>query len=55
MTSCNTERLPEYSQTAEYVPVGELARRQGVKPITSIEDLFPSHAAPTSAASRLSR
>jgi hypothetical protein len=31
--------LPEYSQTAEYVSVEELARRQGVKPITSVEDL----------------
>jgi hypothetical protein len=40
MRSSNTERLPECSHTAEHVPVEELARRQGVKPITSVEDLF---------------
>jgi hypothetical protein len=39
LASTNAERLPTYSQTADYVPVEELARRQGVKPITSAEDL----------------
>lgn len=40
MTSSNAERLPEYPQTAEYVPAEELARRQGVKPVTRVEDMF---------------
>ena len=38
MTSSNAGRLPEWS-TAEHVPVSELAPRQGVGPVTSIDEL----------------
>ncbi|MEV4656274.1 hypothetical protein [Micromonospora sp. NPDC049301] len=37
MTS-NAEQVPEWP-TAEHVPAAELARRQGVRPITSVNDL----------------
>lgn len=40
MTSSNAEQLPEYPRTAEYVPAAELARRQGVKPVARVEDMF---------------
>jgi hypothetical protein len=40
MTSNNAERLPEYPGGAEHVPVEELARRQGVKPVARVEDMF---------------
>ncbi|QKW11407.1 MULTISPECIES: hypothetical protein [unclassified Micromonospora] len=36
--SSNAERVPEWP-TAEHVPVEELARRQGVRPVTSVDDL----------------
>lgn len=39
MTSGSTEPLPEEWGTAEHVPVAELARRQGVGPVASIDDL----------------
>jgi hypothetical protein len=39
MTSNNAEPLPEEWGTAEHVPVEELARRQGVGPVASIDDL----------------
>lgn len=39
MTSNNAEPLPEEWGTAEHVPVAELARRQGVGPVASIDDL----------------
>ena len=38
MTSSNAGRLPEWS-TAEHVPVSELARRQGVGPVVSVDEL----------------
>ena len=38
MTSSNAGRLPEWS-TAEHVPVSELARRQGVGPVASVDEL----------------
>lgn len=38
MTSNNADRLPEWD-TAEHVPVEELARRQGVRPIESVDEL----------------
>ena len=38
MTSNSAERLPEWG-TAEHVPVAELARRQGVRPIESVDEL----------------
>ena len=38
MTSSNADRLPEWG-TAEHVPVAELARRQGVRPIESVDEL----------------
>ncbi len=38
MTSSNAGRLPQWS-TAEHVPVSELARRQGVGPVVSVDEL----------------
>jgi hypothetical protein len=38
MTSNSAERPPEWG-TAEYVPVEELLRRQGVRPIESVDEL----------------
>lgn len=37
--SSNAERLPEYPP-AEHVSVEELARRQGVRPLSSADDLI---------------
>jgi hypothetical protein len=36
--SGNAEQVPEWL-TAEHVPAAELARRQGVRPIASVDDL----------------
>jgi hypothetical protein len=38
MTSNSAHELPEWG-TAEHVPVEELARRQGVRPIDSVDEL----------------
>lgn len=38
MTSNSAEHLPEWS-TAEHVPVADLARRQGVGPVGSVDEL----------------
>jgi hypothetical protein len=38
MTSNNAERLPE-RDTAEHVPATELVRRQGIRPIRSVDEL----------------
>jgi hypothetical protein len=38
MTSSNVERLPEWPN-AEHVPAEELARRQGVRPVKSLDEL----------------
>lgn len=38
MTSNSAERPPEWG-TAEHVPVEELLRRQGVRPIESVDEL----------------
>jgi hypothetical protein len=38
MTSGNAERLPEWD-SAGHVPAAELARRQGVGPVASVDDL----------------
>ena len=38
MTSKSAERPPEWG-TAEHVPVEELLRRQGVRPIESVDEL----------------
>ena len=38
MTSSSAERPPEWG-TAEHVPVEELLRRQGVRPIESVDEL----------------
>lgn len=38
MTSNSAEPLPEWG-TAGHVPVAELARRQGVRPIESVDEL----------------
>jgi hypothetical protein len=37
MTS-DADQMPEWG-TAEHVPVAELARRQGVHPVASVDDL----------------
>ncbi|MFG1885469.1 hypothetical protein [Micromonospora sp. NPDC049102] len=36
--SSSAERMPEWP-TAEHVPAEELARRQGVQPVASVDDL----------------
>lgn len=38
MTSNNAEHLPDWG-TAEQVPVEELLRRQGVRPVESVDEL----------------
>ena len=38
MTSDSADRLPEWGST-EHAPVAELARRQGVGPVASVDDL----------------
>jgi hypothetical protein len=38
MTSNNPDHLPEWG-TAKHIPAAELARRQGVRPVESIDDL----------------
>ena len=38
MTSSSAERPPEWG-TAEHVPVEELLRRQGVRPVESVDEL----------------
>ena len=38
MTSNSADRLPEHRE-AGHIPVAELARRQGVKPVESVDDL----------------
>jgi len=38
VTSSNAERLPDW-QSNDHVSVEELARRQGVQPITSVDEL----------------
>lgn len=40
MTSCNAERLPDWPATDDHVPVEELARQQGVRPLASADDLI---------------
>ena len=39
MTSSNANSLPDWPGSAKHVPVEELARRQGVKPLGSADDL----------------
>jgi hypothetical protein len=39
MTSNSAERLPDWT-SGEHVPVEELARRQGVRPLASADDLI---------------
>jgi hypothetical protein len=38
MTSNSADRAPEWG-AAEHVPVAELARRQGVGPVASVDEL----------------
>ena len=38
MTSSSADHLPEWG-TAEHVPAAELVRRQGVRPIESVDEL----------------
>jgi hypothetical protein len=37
--SSNAEWVPEWRPSPGHVPADELARRQGVKPITSVDEL----------------
>jgi len=37
--SSNAERMPERRPAPEHIPAEELARRQGVKPISSVDEL----------------
>jgi hypothetical protein len=39
MTLSNANSLPDWPGSDEHVPVEELARRQGVKPLGSADDL----------------
>ncbi|MDQ7910287.1 hypothetical protein RB614_37920 [Phytohabitans sp. ZYX-F-186] len=39
MTSSNPEWLPERHTDDEHVPAEEQARRQGVRPLTSVDEL----------------
>jgi hypothetical protein len=38
MTSNSADQLPEWGSTG-HIPVAELARRQGVGPVASVDDL----------------
>ena len=38
MTSSSAEQVPEWP-AAEHVPAEELARRQGIRPVASVDDL----------------
>jgi hypothetical protein len=40
VTSSSAENLPKYPATGEHIPAEDLARRQGIKPIASVEDMF---------------
>lgn len=39
MTASSAERMPDWSGSAEHVPAEELARRQGIQPLRSADDL----------------
>lgn len=39
MPSSNAEDLPDWPSSAKHVSVEELARRQGVKPLSSADEL----------------
>jgi hypothetical protein len=39
MSANSAESLPEEWGTAKHIPAAELARRQGVRPVESIDDL----------------
>ncbi|MEU4379194.1 hypothetical protein [Micromonospora echinofusca] len=38
MTSSSAEQMPEWP-TAAHIPAAELARRQGVRPVASVDEL----------------
>lgn len=40
MTSNNAEPVPEYHRSVNHVPADELARRQGIRPISSVEEMY---------------
>jgi len=40
VTLNNAANLPRYPATEGHIPAEELARRQGIKPIASVEDMF---------------
>ncbi len=42
MTSSNAERMPVRPGADEHVPVEELARQQGIHPLSSADDLIQS-------------
>ena len=37
--SSNAEPMPAWPRAAKHVPAAELARRQGVRPVTAVDDL----------------
>jgi hypothetical protein len=39
LSTNSAEPLPEERGTAKHIPAAELARRQGVRPVESIDDL----------------
>jgi len=39
VTSSNAAHLPEWFRGDDFVPAEELARRQGVRPVGSVEEL----------------
>lgn len=39
MTTSNAESLPQWLSGDDFVPAEELARRQGVQPVASIQEL----------------
>ena len=40
MTANQPERLPPEAWRGGHVPAEEIVRRQGVKPVTAVEDMF---------------
>jgi hypothetical protein len=40
MTSSNAEQRPEWPTNDEHVPVEDLARQQGVRPLASADELI---------------
>jgi hypothetical protein len=39
MTSSNAEQVPRWSSSGRHIPAEELARRKGLRPIESVDEL----------------